>query len=667
MHWKRQAGAVPAPTGPRRIALALLGSALGLLLAWGAGCGPSGERESPAGQPDELEPAAAAEAWRALERSEELIHTLEPQLRRLAFAVQNLELPDATSRGLFAREGLQIVDLREDPLGAELHELPSIGVVARPVRVGPESSARAADLALWRGLLEQVAFFEHAKFQVVRGEFAAPDEYRAEVLFQGLTRLEGGSLAAVETTQELRWQRARSTGDDAGSAASDDSDGVAADWEIVGWRTLGGRTTELATTLYREVLDEALRDPEARARARESIHERMVSEFLLGRRAAPHPYFFLASHDRHPGVSVVDLDRDGFDDVYVMARWGRNQLFRNRGDGSFEEIAAELGLDLEAHSSSAIFADFDNDGDADLFLGRTLRRSAYLENRDGHFVDRSTESVDEPLPYLASSISAVDYDQDGLLDVYISTYAANMLNDVVSRLNRAVRLGRYREEHPAPWFEYLPDEKLKQLLELQSTPGVHPWLNAAGPPNVLLHNVGAGRFEGVGKGIYRNTYQATWADFDGDGDPDVYLANDFAPDDLLRNDGDGRFSDQPGLLPDAQLGFGMGATWGDYDRDGRQDLYVTNMYSKAGRRITGQLGSLDPRFAQAAAGNFLYRNRADGLRRASGEGPDDLHVEHAGWGWGSLFADVDNDGFLDLFALSGYYTAPPSARGDVDT
>ena len=136
---------------------------------------------------------------------------------------------------------------------------------------------------------------------------------------------------------------------------------------------------------------------------------------------------------------------------------------------------------------------------------------------------------------------------------------------------------------------------------------------------------------------------------------------------LVRNEGRGEFTDVTDQIQGAELGLAMGATWGDYDRDGRQDLYVTNMFSKAGRRITSAFSSLDARYAEIASGNYLFRNTSGGFERVSGDGPEDLDVQHAGWGWGSLFADVDNDGFLDIFALSGFYTAPPSLRAGVDT
>ena len=158
---------------------------------------------------------------------------------------------------------------------------------------------------------------------------------------------------------------------------------------------------------------------------------------------------------------------------------------------------------------------------------------------------------------------------------------------------------------------------------------------------------------------WRQTTQATWSDFDGDGDQDLYLTNDYASNTMYRNDGEAGFVDITTLSQTADVGFGMGASFGDYDRDGRQDLYVCNMFSKAGRRITSQIDSLDPRFAKSARGNSLFQNHGDGkFEKVSGLEPPTLLVEKAGWAWSGQFVDIDNDGYLDIHALSGYYTAP---------
>ncbi len=598
--------------------------------------------------------------WDRMVRSEELIMSLTPDLQRLAFAVENLELPDGRTRSLFASPEVSVADLAPEAFAGEARErLPWVGAVLREGRVAGARPVATEALRLWRGVLDETEWFQHASFKFLRGGFVdAPaepgaEEYEAEVIFSGLARLRDRGWISLATTQRVRWRQLAAPGEDEV-------------WRIVRWHTEEATRQEVPRLMFREVLGEALRDPGVLERARESIHERKVHDFLTANAKdgkAKRPTFFtLPSWARHPGVAVVDLDRDGWDDLYLMARWGPNQFFRNRGDGSFEEIAADLGIAVDGRSSSAIFADFDNDGDADLFLGRTLSPSQYLENRDGRFVERGGQG----LPHLASSVTAVDYDRDGLLDVYVSTYGASVMH-------KMQRLARKRGLSDVELLRRLPFLRLEEFRKVQALnrqPDHHGVLKVAGPPNVLLRNLGAGRFqrvEGSALESYRNTYQAAWADYDDDGDPDVYLANDFEADQLFRNEGEGRFTDVSAEAVEGDFGLAMGATWADYDRDGRQDLYVTNMYSKAGNRILAQLPSVDTRLKQAATGNFLFRNEGDGLRQVSGDDPGQLHVSHGGWGWGALFRDVDNDGFPDLFSLSGYYTAPRSVTAAADT
>ena len=196
------------------------------------------------------------------------------------------------------------------------------------------------------------------------------------------------------------------------------------------------------------------------------------------------------------------------------------------------------------------------------------------------------------------------------------------------------------------------------------------YTDAHGPPNRLFKNMGNGKFTLANVSpefsVFRNTYQSTWADYDNDGDADVYIANDFSPNYLFRNDGNGVFLDVSEATGTTDIGFGMGAAWGDYNNDGRQDLYVTNMYSKAGLRITSQFAKLDKRYEKSAHGNSLFRNDGDTYKRVSGFDPPAMMVEKGGWGWGSQFMDVDNDGYLDIYALSGYYSAPKKFAIPID-
>ena len=110
----------------------------------------------------------------------------------------------------------------------------------------------------------------------------------------------------------------------------------------------------------------------------------------------------------------------------------------------------------------------------------------------------------------------------------------------------------------------------------------------------------------------------------------------------------------------------MGVTWGDYDNDGRDDLYVSNMYSKAGRRITRLVEGIDPRISRLATGNYLFHQVPDRFQLVSGLQAPAFPVARAGWAWGGQFVDFDNDGLLDLYVASGYYTAPQEFETTVD-
>ena len=403
--------------------------------------------------------------------------------------------------------------------------------------------------------------------------------------------------------------------------------------------------------------------------ARKNPHTDLARRKLLqpDQFEAPHRHFFLGSQDRHPGLAVADVNGDGRDDIYALRRIGPALLFVSTPDGGYEERAADYGLDLVDHNAAAVFADFDNDGDLDVFVGRTLLPSVYLERQGDVYVDRSPADV--ALPRLVSGVNAVDADGDGLLDVYVSTYAAQMLVAERARGFRARSVGG--QAHTGMLLaDYIPEDAARDLHALAESKGAHEYLALPGPPNALLRNAGEGRFEPADGASalrsFRNTYQASWGDYDGDGDDDVYLAHDFAPNQLLRNDGALRFVDVTKATGTADIGFGMGASWGDYDRDGRLDLYVSNMFSKAGRRITDRLDGLDERYARMARGNSLFRNEGDRFTRVSGNAPGELPVEASGWSWGGQLADVDNDGRLDVYVLNGYYTAPREAHVDVD-
>ena len=622
---------------------------------------------------------------REIVASEELILELTPRLGDLSRSALNLKLPDRSCHELFEN---QVITRDLDATAQPAPDGDASDGRMRKMVWPTQSQDREGELEqlqMWRSLFLQVDFFEHAKFYFIRGEFTGDDldEFDSDIGFKGLARTSSGQWRSVKAKQHVLWRRQASNPESGGE------DAEKATWRISRWRLESLETTDSGRILFAEILNHALPRDEDLLRARNSTHEQQVIEFYRkGGNRIPTPYFAPISANLKPGLSVVDIDKDGWDDLYVTVRAGRNQLLRNRGDGTFEEIASDLGLDIRGDTTCAIFADFDNDGDTDAMLGRSLQRSLFLENVRGRFVRRRFVLGTDSMPYLVTSMSAADYNGDGLLDVYLSTYRPAAFQDITAR-GRSDKSGN--KSKPNKWLdEFLPEKQAREYRRRAESTGTeiadetsdsdeiagadagryNDILNQVGPPNILLVNRGGGRFEisphGKQLHLWRNTLQATWSDFDEDGDPDLYVANDWAPDNLFRNDGAEGFVDITQAAGTTEFGFAMGASWGDYDNDGRMDLYVSNMYSKAGRRITAQIAELKPDFARSVEGNYLYRGRGDSFDLVSGLKPPALTVAEAGWSWGGQFVDVDNDGYLDIYVLSGYFTAPKQFASQVD-
>ena len=587
---------------------------------------------------------------RQLVDSEELILRLTTQLKGLKKSGMNLTVPDHHSKDLFADQ-LKYYGLQDKSELQETATNESVAVTTFdwPV-VEDGSKVNTSDWQLWPSFISDIDYFKHCKFYLISGKFLDNGEFESQMGFAALAKAKNGKWRSVSAKQVVHW------------STDDESASLDSKWQINKWKTKYLHFEEGDQLLFEEVLDKSLVNPRQHFRARNGLHNEFVIQAVSkGTINLPvekyRRYFFVTAAGQHPAISVADVDNDGWDDLYVMIRWGKNQLLRNQGDGTFVNQAKKFGLDLPGVSAGGIFADFDNDGDKDLMLGRSLERTLLMINEDGVFQDRTEELVAEPLPYLVTSVSAADYNGDGLLDVYLSTYG--MPHD---RKRGAMKWGP----------EFLSAADSAELLRRFDDPeiGYNRYVNAVGPPNVLLVNVGGGRFEVSPENeklqMWLNTFQSTWSDFDGDGDPDLYVTNDFAPDALFRND-DGKFVEITTEVGGPTMaGFGMGASWGDYDNDGRQDLYISNMYSKAGMRITAQIPDLDYRFRMSADGNRLYHFDGEKFDLVSANQQEGIEVTKAGWSWGGQFVDFDNDSNLDIYVTSGYRTAPPQVATDID-
>ncbi|MDA1302619.1 MAG: CRTAC1 family protein, partial [Proteobacteria bacterium] len=303
------------------------------------------------------------------------------------------------------------------------------------------------------------------------------------------------------------------------------------------------------------------------------------------------------------GLAAGDYDADGDIDLYVtMGSNGRNRLYQNQGDGTYLDVAAAAGVDLEHNGAGPALADYDGDGDLDLFVGAIEGDPTYLMRNDGGvFTDVTATSglvITRPNTY---SVAFGDYDQDGDLDIAMAHWG-------------------YSQE-PAN-TETLWRNNGDGTFENVSIPsGVHEFL-------VRSSNT---------PGVWDSSFTPNWSDIDGDGDIDLLIAEDFGVSQVLINNGDGTFSngtDRDVITDDS----GMGAAVGDYDNDGDMDWFVTSIHGE----FTG---------LPSQTGNRLYRNNGNGVFEDVTEAAG---VRQGYWGWGACFADFDNDGHLDIFHVNGW-------------
>ena len=321
-------------------------------------------------------------------------------------------------------------------------------------------------------------------------------------------------------------------------------------------------------------------------------------------------------------VSVVDFDRDGWSDLYATSsRFGHpNALLRNE-QGRFRDVAASAGLaevNIEGQgvSMGSVWADFDNDGFEDVFLYKWGWQQLFRNRGDGTFVDVSAPAG---VRRWMNSNSAcwIDYDRDGFVDLYVAGYFPERVN----------------------------------MWKLESTRIMQESFEFArnGGHNVLLRNRGDGTFEDVtaltGCDSTRWTLAVAAADMDRDGFVDLYLANDYGPEELFRNVGGQRFELMSNVGLDESSKSGMSVTLGDFENEGCLGVYVTNISKE---RFLFQGNNL--RRNRLAQSGKLY-NIADVSSTSS------RPVVDCGWAWGAQFGDLDNDGRLDLFVANGFVSA----------
>jgi len=330
------------------------------------------------------------------------------------------------------------------------------------------------------------------------------------------------------------------------------------------------------------------------------------------------------------GICAGDFDGDGYDGLYVCQPAGLpNRLYRNRGDGTYVDVTEKAGVGLLDGTSAALFADLTNNGRQDLVVVRSSGPLLFVNRGDGSFeLKPDAFHFAKAAQGTFTGASLADYDRDGLLDVYFCTYSFYQ--------------GLSEYEYPKPYYDA-----------------------QNGPPNFLLKNRGDYTFEDVtvssGLDVSNNRFSfcCGWDDYNRDGWPDLYVVNDFGRKVLYKNNGNGTFTDVSAEAGVEDPGEGMSMTWLDYDNDGRDDMYVVNMWEAAGRRVTKQPEFMPTApenirrvYWQDAAGNTLFHNQG-----SSGKFHDvteESGTQVGGWNWGSDAWDFDHDGYPDLYVANGF-------------
>jgi enediyne biosynthesis protein E4 len=317
-------------------------------------------------------------------------------------------------------------------------------------------------------------------------------------------------------------------------------------------------------------------------------------------------------------VSVVDFDRDGWADIYVTnsGEGSRNALYRNLGNGTFRDVAAEVGLaDVNLAgtgvSTGAVWGDYDNDGFEDVLLYKWGKPELFHNDGGKHFT-RVTEQAGLPKWVNANSAVWLDYDRDGKLDLFLGGY-------------------------------YSEDVDLWHLKTTKIMPESYEYA-VNGGRKYLFHNLGGGRFEEVSArlGIQSRRWAlaAVAADLRGTGYPDLFVANDYGVSELYFNEGGNKFREVGketgvGAAPKS----GMNAAVGDVLNQGRFGIYVSNI-SEEGVLVQGN-NLWMPQTGSSGA-NVRFENMANAMG-----------VEVGGWSFGAQFGDLNNDGFLDLYVTNG--------------
>ncbi len=339
--------------------------------------------------------------------------------------------------------------------------------------------------------------------------------------------------------------------------------------------------------------------------------------------------------DMGSGVAWGDYDNDGWQDFFVTNFSGsidlskedlaqspaHSQLYHNNQDGTFSEVSTVAGVDLRAWANACAWGDYNNDGRLDLFVSCFGRNYLYRNNGDGTFDEVGKRSGISKFENFWTGITWGDYNLDGNLDLYVCGYV-----DYQPSTHKSTAL-QYNAEVPTS----INPSSFKPIK------------------NLLLRNNGDGTFTDVAmKSSVANetgrSLAAAWCDFDDDGLPDLYVANDVSDNGLFRNNGDGTFEDVSYTSFVADYRGAMGIGTGDWDNDGDFDMFITHWIAQENALYSNLMAQLNTKDISA-------NNRIKFMDEADRFGLGQIALEFIGFG--TFFFDYNNDTKLDIFIANG--------------
>ena len=381
-----------------------------------------------------------------------------------------------------------------------------------------------------------------------------------------------------------------------------------------------GTYTDGTTTLFTKITSAQSNIP-----FKNMVREDMEFNFLN------YPYLYTGA-----GVAIGDIDKDGFEDVYLTSNFGHNKLYKNNGDFTFEDITSQSKiLEYEGFTTGATMLDVNNDGWLDIYVSKAgslnsddgRRNKLFVNQKDGTFKEEAAKwGIDDP--GYTTQVYSIDYDKDGDLDLYVLNYRYDFRNN--TKISGAIQ---------------------KAIEETTS--------------DQLYRNDGSRFTKVTGEaGIYNKSWGLSGAvgDFNNDGWDDIYISNDYLEPDLMYiNQRDGTFKNEANTRVNHISFNSMGSDYADLNNDNFPDLVTVDMLAENYARSKENMAAMSTEdfnalvnigYHHAYMANMLHYNNGNGKYKETAQLSGIVKTD---WSWAPLLADFDNDGYKDIFITNGVY------------